>query len=378
MIYLDNAATTLQKPKEVPEAVRWAMTHLASPGRGGYAAAMDAAAAVYRCRCLAADLFDAEPEQAVFTMNATHGLNVAIKTLVAPGDRVVVSGFEHNAVMRPLYGLHAQVVAAGRKLFDPADTAAAFERAVTADTAAVICTHVSNVFGYALPVAEIAEICRRRGVPLIVDASQSAGILPVTCRAWDAAFVAMPGHKSLYGPQGTGLLLCRRPIRPLLEGGTGSQSRLYAMPEELPDAGEAGTVNVSGICGLAAGLEFLNRRGLDAIRRQERRLVEQLSRELRPIFGIRQFPGGERQTGVLSLQLAGVDCEAAAQWLSDHGVAVRAGLHCAPLAHESAGTLEEGTVRLSVSCFNTPEEIHRAAVLLRRLEKSRAGKILGD
>ena len=378
MIYLDNAATTLQKPRAVPEAVRRAMTHLASPGRGGYTAAMDAAAAVYHCRQLAAELFDTEPDRVVFTMNATHGLNVAIKTLIAPGDHVVVSGFEHNAVMRPLWGLHARVSVAGRRLFDPEDTVAAFEREVTEDTAAVICTHVSNVFGYALPMEEIAGICRRRGVPLIVDASQSAGVLPVSCRAWDAAFVAMPGHKSLYGPQGTGMLLCQRTIKPLLEGGTGSQSRLYAMPEELPDAGEAGTVNVAGICGLAAGLEFLRAKGLDAIRRQERRLVEQLARELRPVQGIRQFSGGERQTGVLSLQLAGVDCEQAAQWLSDHGVAVRAGLHCAPLAHESAGTLEEGTVRLSVSCFNTPDEIHQVAMLLTRLEKSRAAKILGD
>ena len=210
MIYLDAGATTLQKPPMVAYHMQSALRRMATPGRGAYAPAMRAADAVYDCRVLAAELFGAQPEQVVFTMNATHALNLAIKTLVRPGGRAVISGFEHNAVVRPLHHIGAETIVAGRRLFDPADTLAAFEAAVTPDTQAVICTHVSNVFGYILPLEEIAALCRARRVPLIVDASQSAGLLPVSLEKLGAAFVCMPGHKALYGPQGTGLLLCGR------------------------------------------------------------------------------------------------------------------------------------------------------------------------
>ena len=210
MIYLDAGATTLQKPPAAVLAVQSAMRRMATPGRGGHAPAMRAADAVYDCRCLAGALFDAQPEQVVFTMNATHALNLAIKTLVKPGGRAVISGFEHNAVLRPLHHIGAEIAVAGRRLFDPADTLAAFDRAVTPDTRAVVCTHVSNVFGYILPVERIAAMCRARGVPFVLDASQSAGLLPVSLTGLGADFLGMPGHKALYGPQGTGLLLCAR------------------------------------------------------------------------------------------------------------------------------------------------------------------------
>ena len=189
---------------------------------------MRAADAVYDCRCLAGALFDAQPEQVVFTMNATHALNLAIKTLVKPGGRAVISGFEHNAVLRPLHHLGAEIIVAGRRLFDPADTISAFDRAITPGTSAVICTHVSNVFGYILPVEEIAALCRARGVPFVLDASQSAGLLPVRLAELGADFIGMPGHKALYGPQGTGLLLCARMPDTLLEGGSGSAPAGYA------------------------------------------------------------------------------------------------------------------------------------------------------
>ena len=234
MIYLDAGATTLQKPPMVAYHMQSALRRMATPGRGAYAPAMRAADAVYDCRVLAAELFGAQPEQVVFTMNATHALNLAIKTLVRPGGRAVISGFEHNAVVRPLHHIGAEMIVAGRRLFDPADTLAAFEAAVTPDTQAVICTHVSNVFGYILPLEEIAALCRARRVPLIVDASQSAGLLPVSLEKLGAAFVCMPGHKAIYGPQGTGLLLCGRTPDTLLEGGSGSASRLPDMPQELP------------------------------------------------------------------------------------------------------------------------------------------------
>lgn len=368
MIYLDSAATTLQKPEAVYRAVGRAMRTMASPGRGGYRQAMDAAEAVYQCRERAAELFDCAPEQVVFTFNATHGLNLAIKTLVQAGSRVVISGFEHNAVTRPLFQLGAEVHTAGTRLFDPADTIRAFQREITPDTAAVICTHVSNVFGYVLPLQQIAALCRSRGVPLIVDAAQSAGILPVSLRQTGAAFIAMPGHKSLYGPQGTGLLLCGRQPEPLLAGGTGSQSALPQMPDWLPDRAEAGTQNVAGICGLAAGMDFVSRRGLDAIARKERTLAAALGRELSGWRDVTVFCGaGETQSGVLSFQCARMDCEQIAGQLAEREIAVRAGLHCAPRAHQSAGTYKEGTVRVSFSVFNTPEQTDRFLRALKQI-----------
>ena len=309
-------------------------------------------------------LFDAQPEQVVFTMNATHALNLAIKTLVKPGGRAVISGFEHNAVLRPLHHLGAEIIVAGRRLFDPADTISAFDRAITPGTSAVICTHVSNVFGYILPVEEIAALCRARGVPFVLDASQSAGLLPVRLAELGADFIGMPGHKALYGPQGTGLLLCARMPDTLLEGGSGSASRLPDMPPELPDHAEAGTQNVCGICGLAAGLRFVRQQTPQRLLAHEIRLRRLLASMLEDIPGIRLFTG-EAQSGTLSLCAAQTDCEALAARLASEGICVRAGLHCAPLAHESAGTLETGTVRFSLSAFNTEREILEIAKHIR-------------
>lgn len=367
MIYLDNAATTLPKPKAVIEAVDYALTHCASVGRSGHAAAMEAGKIAYQCRCLAAAMFGARPEQAVFTFNATHGLNIAIHTLVHPGDRVVISGFEHNAVLRPLHHLGADIHVAGTRLFQPEDTLAAFRAAVTPETKAVVCTHVSNVFGYILPLQDIADLCADRGVPLIVDAAQSAGSLPVSLEGLRAAFIAMPGHKGLYGPQGTGLLLCGQVPAPLLQGGTGSQSALPEMPDYLPDAAEAGTHNLPGISGLLAGLRYVQGRGEANILRHEQALIGALQRALRPMTGVRTFWNESCQGGVLSLQVEGMDCEEAAARLAEADIAVRAGLHCAPLAHQSAGTLAQGTVRIGVSDFNTSEEMDALAAAVQRI-----------
>jgi len=368
LIYLDNAATTLRKPPEVIQAVKTAMERCASPGRGGYPAAALAAKTVHGCREEAASLFSCRPEQVVFTMNATHGLNMAIRTLVPPGGKAVISGFEHHAVCRPLRALKARVSVAGTKLFAPEDTLADFARQITPDTHCVICTHVSNVFGYVLPVTEIAALCRERGVPFVLDASQSAGCLPLSLDELGADFIAMPGHKGLYGPQGTGLLLCGSLPQPLLCGGTGSLSRQGEMPDFLPDRGEAGTHNVPGIAGLGAALRFVMRRGPEKILAHETQLRRLLCRALEGTPGLRVFSGEETCcSGVLSVALEETDCELAAQAMAERGCAVRAGLHCAPLAHRSAGTLECGTLRLSPSVFTTREEILRAAALLRRI-----------
>jgi len=363
MIYLDHGATSFHKPFQVKRAVLETMDRCANPGRGGYKAAMEAAETVLDCREEAAKLFDCQPEQVVFTSNCTHGLNMAIRTLVKPGARVAVSGFEHNAVTRPLHGLGAKVAVAGRKLFDWEDTLKAFEAALDRGCDAAVFTHVSNVFGYILPVEQMAQMCRNRGVPFIVDAAQSAGILPVSLEKWGADFVTMPGHKGLLGPQGTGLLLCGRTPEPLLMGGTGSESVRQQMPDFLPDRGEAGTLNVPGIAGLGAGLRWIRRTGTESIFRRERWAAEVCGRELEKL-GMRVFRG-PHQGGTVSF-VPGCDCEEAAARLARRGIAVRAGLHCAPLAHESAGTADTGTVRVS---FGQDADAGQIRALLQAVSK---------
>ena len=364
MIYLDNGATSFHKPVQVRRAMLDAMVRCANPGRGGYRAAMEAANEVFRCRETAGRMFGCTPEQVVFTSNCTHGLNIAIRTLVKPGANVVISGFEHNAVTRTLYGLGAVVNTAGRKLFDWDDTLRQFDAALNTRPDAAVFTHVSNVFGYILPVAEMAGMCRARGIPFVVDAAQSAGCLPVSLEALGADFIAMPGHKGLLGPQGTGLLLCGREPEPLLTGGTGSESVRQEMPEFTPDRAEAGTLNVPGIAGLRAGMEYVEQVGTDRILSRESQCARRCAEELEKL-GMQVFYGAH-QAGTVSFR-PGMDCEAAAQILSRRGIAVRAGLHCAPLAHESAGTLETGTVRVSFVHDASPRQLRLLAEAASKL-----------
>ena len=357
MIYLDSAATTFQKPAAVRRAVLRAMQTMSSPGRGGYAAARAAEEMLFRCRSAAAELFSVPSgEQIVFTTNATHALNIAIRSLVGERKRVAVSGYEHNAVTRMLHALDAEVIVAAAPLFCMQEAVDAFTRAIELGAQTVICTQVSNVFGNLLPIEEIAQLCQRADVPLIVDASQSAGVLPMDFAALGAAFAAMPGHKGLYGPQGTGLLLCAHDALPLLYGGTGSESLRQEMPEFLPDRLEAGTHNMPGIAGLLEGLRFVQRQGVARIADYESELGRYAARHLAELPGVEVF-SGPVQTGVVSFRAAGVDCEELGEALAARGIALRAGLHCAPLAHRTAGTLETGTVRFSPSVFNRRQEV---------------------
>ena len=362
MIYLDSGATSFHKPACVKQAVLRAMEQCANPGRGGYGPAVAADREVYRCRELAGTLFDCQPEQVIFTQNCTHGLNIAINTLVQPGTQVVVSGFEHNAVMRPLYARGARITVAGRKLFDWDDTLTQFEDALKRGAQAAVFTHMSNVFGYILPVREMGELCKKYGVPFIIDAAQSAGSLPVKLQTLGADFIAMPGHKGLLGPQGTGLLLCSREPAPLLYGGTGSEPLRQDMPEVLPERLEAGTVNVPGIAGLAAGLRYLKNRGMENVAKEEEKCAKFLVEPLRKL-GFSVY-SGEHQGGTVSF-VPEEDCEELAGKLARCGIGVRAGLHCAPLAHESAGTLATGTVRVS---FGYGAALWQAQKFLQKME----------
>ena len=373
MIYLDSAATSFQKPVSVGLAMGRALAAMSSPGRGGYEAAMLASDTLLECRLALQRLFHvAEPENVVFTLNATHALNIAIRSLVPPGGRVALSGWEHNAVTRPLHALGAEERIARGRLFDDGAFLEDWEKALEAGADAAVCTQVSNVFGWALPIREAAELCRERGVPLIVDASQGAGVLPLDCEGLSLAYASMPGHKGLLGPQGTGVLLCGggQAPEPLLRGGTGSLSREQDMPDFLPDRLEAGTHNVPGVAGLLAGVRFVEEIGVDAIREHERALCRRAGEGLAAIPGLEVFRG-PGQTGVLSFRHREIPAETLGETLSRRGIALRTGLHCAPLAHESAGTLETGTLRASFSLFNREEEVE---AFLAAVEEACGGK----
>ena len=368
MIYLDCAATSLQKPRLVYMQMQRAMETMTSPGRGGHRGAVAASELVYDCRCIAAKLFHvSSPEQVVFTFNATHGLNMAINSLVSPGDLVAVSGYEHNSVMRPLHHIGADVRIVRSPLFDSARMVEEFAKVIP-KVKVVVCTAMSNVYGFITPIHEIAMLCNRFGVPLIVDASQLAGSGEIDFDGLGASFVAMPGHKGLLGPQGTGLLLCGQVPKPLLCGGTGSDSKMFAMPEVLPDAGEAGTHNVAGIAGLHAGMRYVLQRGVKQISVHERDLLQRFIVRMKGIDGLNVFAAENDavQGGVLSVSCGLIDCETLSEMLGERGIAVRGGMHCAPEAHETGGTYHCGTVRFSFSPFNTAGEIARAAMVLRQ------------
>ena len=356
MIYLDHGATSFPKPTEVIRALSWAAQRATSPGRGGYPSAMLGSEIVYECRDAAASLFSCQSEQVVFTSSCTHGLNIAIRNLVKLGGRVVISGFEHNAVTRTLQSVGAEVIVAGRRLFDQDNTLCAFEDALRQKPDAAVFTHVSNVFGYVLPIMEMAQLCGRYGVPFVLDAAQSAGRLPVSFEKLGADYIAMPGHKGLLGVQGTGILLCREMPQPLLTGGTGSNSIAQSMPDYLPDRLEAGTLNVPGINSLLAGIRYVTRIGIHRIAHREERACRYCSEGLKN-RGLKVF-SGDCQSGTLSF-VPQIDCEEFADCLSHRGIAVRAGLHCAPLAHESAGTLNTGTVRVSFGYNASREQSER-------------------
>lgn len=368
MIYFDNAATTMIKPLAVGRAVLRAMQTMASPGRGAHEPAMQAAKTVYNCRVEAAELFKVpEPEQIVFTMNATHGLNIAINNLAKEGTKVLVSGYEHNSVTRPLAAAGADIHVASSPVFDGEEILYAFERELDWAELAV-CTHVSNVFGFILPIYDIARLCHDKGVPLIVDASQSAGVLEVDYTRLGAEYIAMPGHKGLFGPQGTGILICAKAGEPLLCGGSGTDSIPQHMPEYLPDRMEAGTHNVCGIAGLLEGIRYVRRRGIGEIFKHENCLLKRMTEKLAELDGLELFTEEcKEQSGVLSVRGKKISCEDFAAALAEEGICVRTGLHCAPYAHKSAGTLDTGTVRFSFSPFNTFEEVDGCCQFIKDL-----------
>ena len=368
MIYLDNSATTSPKPPSVIRAVTDGLRlYSANPGRGGHAPSVRAAEAVYSARKNIAAFFGMEREEnVIFTQNCTAAINTVIKGVLKEGDHVIISSFEHNAVVRPLESLKNR----GIITYSVADVSADddktlenFRREINSRTRMIICAHASNVFGTVPPVGRLCALAHSYGLVFCLDAAQSAGVLPINLDEDGFDYICCAGHKGLYGPMGTGLLLIGRggPIAPLIEGGTGSNSDSALMPEHLPDRFESGTLNLPGILGLSAGVSFVADKGVGSIYRHESTLIRYLYNGLNETDKIRlytQIEEGIRLAPVLSFNIEGHDSEQVAAFLDKRfSTALRAGLHCAPLAHRYMGTLDTGTVRVSPSVFTTRAQI---------------------
>lgn len=381
MIYLDNAATSWPKPPGVIEAMAAFMAEVgANPGRSGHRLAVEAGRLVYSTREAVADLFRAaDPLRVVFGQNVTEALNLALRGVLRPGDHVVTSSMEHNSVMRPLRALQRQGVevtvvgCSPEGVLLPADV----EAALRPNTAMIALTHASNVIGTVLPIGEVGLLARRRGVPLLVDAAQTAGAYPLDMQALHIDLLAFTGHKALLGPMGTGGLIVApefdaKRITPLKRGGTGSRSDLEEQPDFLPDACESGTLNVPGLAGLRAGVRWVLARGVEEIRRHEVRLTQRLIDGLVSISGVTVYGtrDAERQAATVSFNVAGLEPSEVGLRLDDeHGVLCRVGLHCAPAAHRTMGTFPRGTVRFGLGAMNTSEDVDAALAAVEALAR---------
>lgn len=372
MIYLDYAATSFHKPQNVYNAVYNAMVrHGANPGRGGHAASIRAAELVYETREKLCRLFHINtPEQFAFFPNTTAALNAAIKGILNHGDHVVVSSMEHNSVLRPLEALKQQ----GKIFYSTATadkngtiTPEAFQKMLRPHTRLVICTHASNVCGNQYDIQKIAELSHRQGTLCLIDAAQSAGLIDIDAAQFD--LIAFPGHKSLYGPQGSGGLYVRSglELKTLIEGGTGSRSELLVQPSEMPDRLESGTLNVPAITGLGAAIDFVLEEGIDALYAHEKAMHDYFTERVQNIKGITLY-GDNTGTGIAALNINGMDCNTVAALLNDeYDIAVRSGLHCAPAAHRSLGTLQSGAVRFSFGYFTQKRELDTAIAALSKI-----------
>jgi cysteine desulfurase/selenocysteine lyase len=382
MIYLDNAATSWPKPPQVIQAMSDFLERAGgNPGRSGHRLSIAAGRVVYDAREAVSELFNApDPLRVIFTMNATHAINIALNGLLSPGDHVVTSSIEHNAVMRPLRafekaGVRLTVVPCAR---DGTLDLAGVESAITPDTRLVVINHASNVVGTILPVAEIASIAHCTGALLLVDAAQTAGVLPIDVQAMGIDLLAFTGHKGLYGPPGTGGLVIGDSVNvdemePLMRGGTGSRSEFEIQPDDCPDKFESGTPNGVGIAGLGAGARFVMERGVESIRAHEVELTRALVDGLQAIPGVIVYGPQDsmQRTATVSITAAGHRVSEIGLRLDDEfDILCRVGLHCAPAAHRTLGTFPEGTVRLAAGVFTTADDIRATVAAVGRIARS--------
>ncbi|MCM1022658.1 MAG: aminotransferase class V-fold PLP-dependent enzyme [Prevotella sp.] len=376
MINFDNSATSFPKPDVVKKAVFEAMNRYGgNPGRSGHRISIETAEAVYSARTAAAKFFGAEPDNVVFTQNCTHALNAAIKGAAPAGCHIIISSLEHNSVLRPVHALSKGTCSYSVAQVSPDDgeTAENFERLITPDTRVIVCTLGSNVTGQILPFARIAELCRKRGICFIADGAQACGVIPVSLSD-GINILCTAGHKSLYGPSGTGLLVTdgKYGINPIMEGGTGSASMERDQPDVMPDRLEAGTVNTAGAIGLGAGIRFVKKLGIQRIYEHENRLCRVFIHEIKKIENVTVYRDDRVHSylPVVSFNIAGLTANEAAAKLSDMGFALRGGLHCSGLAHTSLGTVPDGTVRFSPSVFNSEKEVRALVSAVKRISVS--------
>ena len=375
MIYLDNAATTLRKPQPVIDAVVAAMTTLGNSARGTHDGSLSASRIIYGTREKLADFFGCHrPDHVVFTCNSTEALNMAICGLLNPGDHVISTDLEHNSVLRPLYRMEAE-----RNVslsFVPADRQGNlnygdFARLIRPETRAIFCTHASNLTGNAVDIGRVGEIAHAHGLTFIVDASQTAGVLPIDMAAQHIDILCFTGHKSLMGPQGTGGLCLGEGVnlRPWKVGGTGVQTYSRSQPEQLPTLLEAGTLNGHGIAGLSAALDYIREVGMDTIREKEEALMRRFYAGVSAVPGVTVYGDFTApRTAVAALNIRDYDSGEVADALSqDYGIATRSGAQCAPRMHRALGTEHQGAVRFSFGWFNTEAEIDTAIQAVKEL-----------
>ncbi|TCO78034.1 aminotransferase class V-fold PLP-dependent enzyme [Marinisporobacter balticus] len=376
MIYLDNAATTYPKPENVYVAMDKCMREYgANPGRSGHKLALEAGRAIHNTRELICKLFNIDnPMQLIFTCNATDSLNLALKGILKPGDHVITTSMEHNSMIRPIVTLEAlgveytMVQCDVSGMLDPTR----IEKEIKANTKLIATTHASNVTGTLMPIEKIGEIAKINDILFLVDAAQTAGVYKIDVEKMNIDLLAAPGHKGLLGPQGTGILYIREGVvlQQMKEGGTGSKSELLTQPEIIPDRYESGTPNTPGIVGLGAGIEFILKEGLDKIQKHEEALTGYMISELQKIEKIRIYgPKDEKkQAAVIAINIGDEDSSEVSYVLDKvFNIAVRAGLHCAPIAHKTIGTFEQGVVRFSLGYFTTKDDIEKAVDALKKI-----------
>lgn len=371
-VNFDNSAGSYPKPASVRRAVEYAMRELGgNPGRGGHQLSMEAAEKAYAVRKSAAAFFGAETENAAFTPNCTYALNMAIKGLMQFGGHIIISGWEHNSVSRPVYALTkrsgVKCSVCEIRCDDVQRTVEGIEKLIRRDTLCVCCTAASNVTGRILPYREIADLCRRHSIAFVCDCAQAAGVLPLSVKD-GISFICTSGQKGLYGPTGTGLLISsgEYALSTIIEGGTGATSGELTQTPYMPEKLESGTLNTAGLIGLGAGLDFVKSRGTDAIRRHEQALCDRFEQGLRSM-GVQLYDEGMPRVPIVAFNINGRTSEETAALLSKNGFALRGGMQCAALAHESLGTGKRGVVRFSPSAFNDMSQVNS---LLKTIEKS--------
>lgn len=375
MIYLDNGATSFPKPLSVRQNVDISLKKFsANPGRSGHSLSLRAAKEIFECRKRLKELFNANSEEEIiFTENCTMALNTVIFGLLSEGDHVLISSMEHNSVTRPLESLKDKGVTYSTfdYSYDDNETVDNVRNLIKPETKLVICTHASNVFGFRFPIERICALCHAYGILFCVDSAQSAGVFDIDVGTNQYDFVCMSGHKSLYGPMGTGvLILNNRNLKPLLYGGTGTESVKKSQPEGLPEKFESGTQNMNGISGLKAGVDFVKNRGIKNIYNHEyklaKRLFNGLANNRKVITYNKSFDYG-KVAPVVSFNIDGVYSEDLVAKLNKYGIMTRGGLHCSPLAHTTMNTIENGTVRVVPGAFNTINDINYLLNVIRKL-----------